>query len=386
MSSEIQILNTIAPIGLARFSNAFTLSENTTQPRGILLRSYQLDANKIKKSVEVIARAGVGVNNIPIKYCTEQGIPVLNTPGANANAVKELVLTGMLMASRNITHAWDYAKQLCGDDDSIDQLVEKNKKQFSGCELSGKRLAVIGLGNIGLRVANIAVELGMNVIGYDAAITVKHAWQLSSQVEQAHSMADAIKQADFVSLHIPLNDKTRHIINTKFFSILKKGAILLNFARAEIVDKKALLKALNTTLRYYVCDFPSADYLQQPNVICLPHLGASTTEAEENCAMMAVDQLMLFLQHGEIKNSVNFPEVSMPRTEGFRIGLVNANVPNMLTQIAAVFSKKNVNIIDMINKSRGDIAYTLLDSEKPINKTTLSELQHIQGIVRVRQF
>lgn len=385
MTYKIQILNNIAQIGLDHFTNYYSVHEKMAAPDAILLRSFKLTDAAISDSVKVIARAGVGVNNIPIDYCSKVGIPVLNTPGANANAVKELVLTGMLMSCRHITRAWDYTKQLCGDDQTVNRVVEQDKKQFAGRELAGKTLAVIGLGNIGLRVANTAVDLDMRVIGFDAAITVKHAWQLSSQVQQAHSLEDAIRTADFVSLHIPLFEKTLGLINADILKKMRPHSVLLNFARAEIVDKDALLSALESHLNYYVCDFPSADFIHNPKVICLPHLGASTQEAEENCAVMAVDQLKLFLEHGEIINSVNFPDVKMPRTEGHRISIVNANVPNMLAQISQTFSSKNINIIDMINKSRGEIAYTLLDLAQPITDDVVTHLEKIKGIIRVRK-
>ncbi len=385
MLHQIQILNNIAQIGLTEFDSKYQLETNPKNPEAILLRSFELSAEQIAATVNVIARAGVGVNNIPIEYCNNLGIPVLNTPGANANAVKELVLTGMLLACRNITQAWYYTQSLSGDDQQLHERVEKDKKQFAGSELAGKTLAVIGLGHIGLRVANAAIDLGMKVIGFDAAITVKHAWQLSSQVTQAHSMLDALQNADYVSLHIPLNDKTKHLFNSKLFAQMKKSSVLLNFSRAEIVEKAALFSALNNNLHYYVCDFPSADFIGKPKIICLPHLGASTQEAEENCAVMAAQQIKSFLEHGEIRNSVNFPEVLMPRSTGFRLAVVNANVPNMLAQISAVFSQKNINIIDMINKSRNEIAYTLLDLEQNVDEATLLQLKKIQGVIRVRK-
>lgn len=385
MPHQIQILNNIAASGLAEFGSNYQLDSAAKNPAAILLRSFDLKPENIAVSVDVIARAGVGVNNIPLEYCNKLGIPVLNTPGANANAVKELVLTGMLLACRNVTQAWFYTQALTGDDAELNVRVEKDKKQFAGTELAGKTLAVIGLGHIGLRVANTAIDLGMKVIGFDAAITVKHAWQLSSQVKQAESMLDALKNADYVSLHIPLNDQTRNLFNEKLFAKMKENSVLLNFSRAEIVEKIALFTALKNNLHYYVCDFPSSDFISNKKIICLPHLGASTQEAEENCAIMAAQQIKLFLESGEIKNSVNFPEVSMPRNQGFRISVVNANVPNMLTQISRVFSQKNINIIDMINKSRGEIAYTLLDLEQNIDEDTLMQLKKIQGVIRVRK-
>lgn len=385
MHHQIQILNNIAQVGLAEFDSKYQLETNPKHPEAILLRSFELGPENIAPTVNVIARAGVGVNNIPIEYCNSLGIPVLNTPGANANAVKELVLTGMLLACRNITQAWIYTQSLEGDDSQLNARVEKDKKQFAGSELVGKTLAVIGLGHIGLRVANTALDLGMKVIGFDAAITVKHAWQLSSQVTQAHSMQDALKNADYVSLHIPLNDKTQNLFDAKLFAQMKPGAVLLNFSRAEIVEKSALFSALKNNLHYYVCDFPSADFIGNQKIICLPHLGASTLEAEENCAVMAAQQIKSFLEHGEIKNSVNFPEVLMPRSTGFRLAIVNANIPNMLAQISSCFSQQNINIIDMINKSRNEIAYTLIDLEHNIDEVTLTQLKNIQGVIRVRK-
>lgn len=382
---KICVYNTISEKGLAVFPQQnYEFLDAPKQADAILLRSHSLHEQDIPGTIKAIARAGAGVNNVPIEQCTLQGIPVFNTPGANANAVKELVIAGLLLAARHICSGWDYTRHLQGDDAVINHEVEQAKKQFAGFELPGKTLAVIGLGAIGLRVANAAIALGMRVIGYDPAITIQHAWQLSAQVEQAATLPQAIAQADFVTLHVPYNEQTKHLINTDTLAKMQANTILLNFARGPIVDNRALLATLETGhIARYVCDFPANALHNNPNVIALPHLGASTQEAQENCAVMAATQLRRFLEDGEIVNAVNFPDATMPRTEGYRLSIVNANVPNMLGQISTTLADHDFNIIDMLNKSRGEIAYTLVDVSQPLTKEVLKALTAINGILRV---
>ena len=381
-------LNNIALKGLAEFDpKHFQVGDDIENPDAILLRSHNLHEYTIPESVRVIGRAGAGTNNIPIQDMTERGIPVLNTPGANANAVKELVITGMLLASRNICSAWHYVQNLEGDDASISAQVEQHKKHFSGFELPGRTLAVIGLGNIGVKVANAAHNLGMNVIGYDPAITVRSAWELDAAVIQADSLGDAISHADFISLHVPLNKHTQNLLDNARFAEMQDGVIVLNFSRDGIIDNKALATALEQNkVGHYVCDFPNNAFKKNPRVIALPHLGASTKEAEENCAVMVAQQIQHYLLNGRIENSVNFPNIKLPYKKGTRLGIVNANVPNMVAQISSTLSNENINIIDMINKSRGEIAYTLLDIETNPTQNLLDELKKIDGVIRARFF
>lgn len=383
----IKTLNAISPVGLGLFNEEdFTVGDNLEHPDALLVRSHDMHNMNIPNSVQVVGRAGAGTNNIPIDKLSAAGVPVMNTPGANANAVKELVITGMLLACRNICHAWQYVQDLDSDDDKImSQTVEKNKNRFAGMELPGRTLGVIGLGNIGLKIANTALDLGMDVIGFDPAMTVKNAWQLSSRVRQAESVEEVIKQSDFLTLHIPFNDKTKGFMNAERLGLLKPNATLLNFARGGVVDAKALQAALDKdALRYYVCDFPSKALQNHPKVISLPHLGASTKEAEENCARMIASQVKDFLKNGNIKFSVNFPDTKMPRTEGYRVAIVNQNVPHMVAQISTVLSAANMNIIDMINKSRGELAYTLIDVSERISPTVMTSLNELDGVIRAR--
>lgn len=382
---NILTLNNIAQIGLDEFNpKHYNVSGAITTPDAILLRSHNMHDMQIPPSTQLIVRAGAGTNNIPIAEMTKLGIPVLNTPGANANAVKELVISGMLLACRNVCAAWDYVNGLKGKAD-IKKEVEANKKNFAGFELPGKTLGVIGLGSIGVKVANAACGLDMKVIGFDPAMTVQNAWELSADVQKADQLGEVFKHSDFISIHVPLIDATKHLINAKAFSTMKKGVVVLNFARDGIIDNQALFTALNSQqVARYVCDFPEPELLEHNNIICLPHLGASTREAEENCAVMAARQIQLFLEDGTIKHSVNFPAVKLPRTEGYRISVINANVPKMVAQISSVLSDANLNIIDMINKSRDHIAYTLLDIDKPASKETLDKMAQIDGVVRVR--
>lgn len=384
---RIRTYNAISPIGLARLPREqFEVGPHVEEPEGILLRSAHLAPEDIPPSVQAVARAGVGTNNIPVADLTARGVPVFNTPGANANAVKELVLAGMLLAARNIIPAWDFAHSLAGDDEAVNQAVEAGKKQFAGFELPGRTLGVIGLGAIGVQVANAALALGMRVIGYDPAITVRHAWQLSANVEQATSLEDLFRRADVLTLHVPLNDGTRHLVNAERLALLKPAPVLLNFARGEIVVEQAVLAALDDgRLRAYVCDFPSAALNANPKVVALPHLGASTGEAEENCAVMAAEALRDFILDGTIRNSVNFPEARLPRIEGTtRLAISNANVPNMVGQISTMLADAGLNISDLLNKSRGDVAYTLIDVDGELPEAVLDKIRGIAGILRAR--
>ncbi|MCB1826781.1 MAG: phosphoglycerate dehydrogenase [Coxiellaceae bacterium] len=384
---KIQTLNNISPTGLSQFdAGRYNISDSSDLPDAIILRSFNMHEMSLPESLYVVGRAGAGTNNIPIDKLTEAGVPVLNTPGANANAVKELVITGMLLACRNICPAWDYARQIEGDDKQLKEQVEKNKKRFSGFELPGKTLGVIGLGNIGVKVANAARYLGMNVIGFDPAITVKNAWELRSSVQQAEKLEQVLAQSDFISLHIPLIDATKNLLNAERLGIMKKGAVLINLARDGIVDNEALFKALTEEhLHTYVCDFPNNRFQNHPSVIALPHLGASTKEAEENCALMIAKQVKDYLENGNIFNSVNFPSTKMSRNDGYRLAVVNRNVPNMVAQISTTLSNADYNIIDMINKSRNEIAYTLIDVNKEIQDDLLMKLMRIEGIVKARK-
>ncbi len=384
---KILTLNNISVEGLERLPrHQYEIASEMPHPDAILLRSYKMHDMELPSTVKAVGRAGAGVNNIPVNKYTQQGIPVFNAPGANANAVKELVIAGMLLGCRNICPAWDFARTQTGDDTAISKQVEANKKNFVGFELPGRTLGVIGLGAIGVVVANAAMGLGMHVIGYDPDITVQRAWQLSSQVQQAMSIDELLTRADFVTFHIPLSDETHHLINAKRLKSMKSGVVLLNFAREGIVDDEALCEAIGSGKVYaYVCDFPNNKLKGHPRVVTLPHLGASTKEAEDNCAIMVADQLRDFLESGQIRNSVNFPEVLMPRNGGYRIAVVNANVPNMLGQISTALAQSGLNIIDMLNKSRGEIAYTLVDVETDIPATAVERIASINGVLSVRK-
>lgn len=384
---HIQTLNHIAPAGLDRLPRErYEVASEIGHPDGIILRSFRMHDIEIPATVKAVARAGAGVNNIPVEKLTDRGIPVFNAPGANANAVKELVLAGMFLASRNIVQAWDYTRALDGDDTAINEAVEKGKKQYVGFELPGKTLGVIGLGAIGVQVANTALDLGMNVLGFDPQITVERAWQLSSNVDQALSVDELCSHANVITVHVPLIDATRGVINADRIRLLPDNAIILNFSRDGIVDEQAVTEALDSgKLHAYVTDFPNRALLKHPKVIALPHLGASTLEAEENCAVMVANQLRDFLENGNIRHSVNFPDVKMPRTEGgYRLAVANANVPNMVGQITTLLAEAELNIIDLINKSRGKVAYTLVDVEAPIPDATLDAISKIEGVLNVR--
>ena len=383
---KILTLNNISVAGLERMPREnYEIASEIQHPDGILLRSFKMHEMDVPESLKAIGRAGAGVNNIPVDEMSSKGVAVFNAPGANANAVKELVIAGMLMGCRNLCQAWDFARQLEGDDETITKQVEAGKKNFGGFELPGRTLGVVGLGAIGRYVANAALDLGMNVIGFDPGITVEGAWQLSSRVGKASSIDELLPKVDFVTFHVPLIDATKHMINAERLKTMRDNAVILNFARNGIIDDEAVSAAIKAGKIYsYVCDFPSNLLKNHERVITLPHLGASTKEAEDNCAIMVAEQVRDYLENGNVKNSVNFPEVNMPRTEGHRMAVVNSNVPNMVGQISSALADKGLNIIDMLNKSRGDLAYTLIDIDKPVEDVLLNELSAIEGVLSVR--
>ncbi len=385
MNRKIQTLNAISKKGLARLPEGYTVANDIAEPDAILVRSQIMHDMPIPSSVLCVGRAGAGTNNIPIKAMSEKGIVVFNTPGANANAVKELVIAGMLMGTRNLFPALRFVSGLVGDDESLHKQVEAGKKRFVGHELRGRTLGIVGLGAIGSLLAESAIQLGMNVIGYDPEITVDAAWRLPSQVRRASNIDDLIKRADFISLHVPLLPATRDLINAERIKSMKKGAILLNFSREGIVNDAAALDGLNEgRLHAYVCDFPSNLLRPHPNFVSLPHLGASTEEAEENCAIMVSEQVADYLENGNIQNSVNFPNIAMPRESKYRLAIANANVPNMLGQISTTLAGAGLNIQNMLNKSRGDMAFTLVDVETEVPAQVVEQLQAIHGVLRVR--
>jgi D-3-phosphoglycerate dehydrogenase / 2-oxoglutarate reductase len=384
---RILTLNNISPRGLERLPRElYEVGPEVADPDAILLRSAELDAAGVAPSVRAIARAGAGVNNIPVAEMSRRGVPVFNSPGANANAVKELVLAGLLLAARNLGPAWLFTRALEGDDETIDREVERGKRQFVGFELPGRTLGVVGLGAIGVEVANSALALGMKVLGYDPQITVQRAWQLSASVEQALSLEDLFARAEAITVHVPLNEATTGLVSARRLALMKPGGTLLNFARAGIVDDAAVIAALDAgRLRGYVCDFPNNALKDHPKVITLPHLGASTGEAEENCAIMAADQLREFLENGNVRNSVNYPEAVLPRLPGTtRLGIANRNVPNMVGQISTALAQHRINIADLLNKSRGEYAYTLIDADGALGAEVLEEIRAIAGVLSAR--
>jgi len=383
---KILTLNNISVAGLDRLPrDRYEVASEMSHPDAILLRSYKMHDMEMPPTVKAIGRAGAGVNNIPVDKMTTLGIPVFNAPGANANAVKELVLAGALLAARNLGQAWRFATALEGDDAGISKNVESGKKNFVGFELPGRTMGVIGLGAIGVKVANACRALGMKVIGYDPTITVQSAWKLASDVQQALSVDDLLSKSDFVTFHVPLTEATTHMINVDRLKLMKPGAVLLNFARNGIVDDEAAVAALDSGQLYaYVCDFPSNLLKNHPRVITLPHLGASTVEAEENCAIMVADEVRDYLENGNISHSVNFPDINLPRNGGYRIAVVNSNVPNMVGQISSDLGKENMNILDMLNRSRENIAMTLLDVATEPSSTLLENLRNIKGVLSVR--
>jgi D-3-phosphoglycerate dehydrogenase len=387
MGYRILTLNSISPRGLERLPpERYQVGPDVTQPDAILVRSAQLEAHAIAPSVRAVGRAGAGVNNVPVAAMSARGVPVFNAPGANANAVKELVLAGLLLAARNLGPAWLFTRALSGDDAAIDAAVERDKKQFTGFELPGRTLGVVGLGAIGVEVANSALALGMKVLGYDPQITVQRAWQLASSVEQARSLDDLFTRADAVTVHVPLNEATSHLVSAARLALMKPGGTLLNFARAAIVDDAAVIAALDSgRLRSYVCDFPNNALKDHAKVVTLPHLGASTGEAEENCAIMVAEQLRDFLENGNVRNSVNYPEAVLPRVPGTaRLAIANSNVPNMVGQISTCLAMHRINIADLLNKSRGEYAYTLIDAEGAVDDRLLAEIRAIEGVLSAR--
>ncbi|HUK05255.1 MAG TPA: phosphoglycerate dehydrogenase [Burkholderiales bacterium] len=383
---EVLVLNPIAQVGLRRLpAERCTVVKESKSPDVILVRSADMHAMTFDAGLKAVGRAGAGVNNIPVKELSRLGVPVFNAPGANANAVKELVVAGLLIAARNLAPALDFVRNLDTRDSGLEKKVEAGKKAYAGVELPGHVLGVIGLGKIGSLVADAAIRLGMQVAGYDPEITVEAAWSLPSQVRKAHSLEELLKAGDFVTLHVPLVEKTRHLVNAKNLKQMKPGAVLLNFSREGVVDDEAVLQALaEKKLRCYVTDFPSAALIGKPGVVALPHLGASTSEAEDNCAVMVCDQVAAYLADGTMENAVNFPDARMPRESPYRLAIANANVPNMLARISQAMGGRKINIHNMLNKSKGEMAYTLVDVDSPVPEAALQELRAIEGVLAVR--
>ncbi|MCK9284206.1 MAG: phosphoglycerate dehydrogenase [Rhodocyclaceae bacterium] len=383
---KVLVLNQISATGLKRLPEGrYTTGKDIKDPDAVLVRSADMHTMEIPASVLAIGRAGAGTNNIPVKAMSQRGVPVFNAPGANANAVKELVIAGMLLAARNLAGALSFVSALDPADPEMDSKVEDGKKSFAGYELAGQTLGIIGLGKIGCLVADAAIKLGMDVLGYDPEITVDAAWSLPSQVKKAHSVAEVLKHAQFVSLHVPLVDATRNLVNAENIGLMRHGAVLLNFSRDGVVNEDAILAALAAKkLGRYICDFPSGTLNGKPGVVALPHLGASTREAEENCALMVADQLVDYLDHGHVRNAVNFPNVEMPRESGYRIAIANANVPNMVGQISTALAQAGLNIHNMVNKSRGEIAYTLVDVDSKVSPALVKSISGIAGVLAVR--
>ncbi|MFT5186165.1 MAG: D-3-phosphoglycerate dehydrogenase [Porticoccaceae bacterium] len=385
---NVRTYNAISAKGLDRFSaEKYVVSEDCVTPEAFILRSQKLHTEIVPDSLLAVARAGAGVNNIPVSDYTEQGIVVFNTPGANANAVKELIVAGLLLGSRDIYGGMSYVQELGHIDDAAEmgKLLEKEKKRFAGTEIVGKTLGVVGLGAIGSIIANLALDLGMNVIGYDPAISVEAAWQLSSRVERMESIEKLLANADFVTLHVPAIPATKHLINTKTLSEMKSTAKILNFAREEIVSTDDMVNALDKgVIAGYISDFPAPALLGRKDVILMPHIGASTEEAEENCAVMAADQLKDFLENGNIHNSVNYPPTKMNRNGGSRITFCNSNVPKVLGQVLSLLADANLNVVDMVNKSRGEIAYNIIDLEGEVDEAVRERVANVDGVMRVR--
>lgn len=386
---DIKTYNAISPIGLAELPDEiYAVDSEVQNPDAIILRSFNLHDEPISDSVLAVARAGAGVNNVPVEDMTERGIPVFNAPGANANAVKELVITGILMASRNVVDAVAYVKSLNGDDKQLAKLVEDGKKKYKGSELTVKTLGVIGMGAIGYRVANTAIGLGMKVLGYDPTMTIKNAWQVSSDVEQVEDIEEIFSRSDFVTVHVPLLDVTRGLIDKNKVGLMKPGATLLNFSRDEIVDEQVVIAALDEgKLAKYVTDFPNNLTYSHDKVIALPHLGASTDEAEDICAVMVAQQLRDFLENGNISNSVNFPEVYLKQGSGARITLAHKNASGVLSKITGVIAAHELNVSDILNKSKNDQAYTIIDLDSnSVEIKVIEELQELDHVKKVRLF
>ncbi|HEY8241903.1 MAG: phosphoglycerate dehydrogenase [Vicinamibacteria bacterium] len=383
---RILTLNQISSHGLHRFPSArYTVGKSVDEPDAIIVRSHDMHAMALPSSVKAIGRAGAGTNNIPVAEMSKRGVPVFNAPGANANAVKELVLTALLLGARNVVPAIRYVEKLDPKAADLEARVEDGKKQFGGIELPHRTLGIVGLGAIGGLVADIAIKLGMKAIGFDPEITVDAAWRLPASVRKANSIDEVVKHADFLTLHVPLLPVTRHLIDARRLALAKPGAVLLNFARDAIVDEEAVVAALRAQkLKAYITDFPSARLIGEPGVIALPHLGASTLEAEDNSAVMVVDQVREFLEQGTIVNAVNFPHVEMEREVPHRVAIANANVPNMLGQISSTMAGAGLNIHNMVNRSRGEMAYTLVDTDSPVAAEVIAKLAAIHGVLSVR--
>ncbi len=380
----IQTLNNISPVGLDKLPrDSYEIASEMGNPDAILVRSAKMHEMEIGNNLKAVGRAGAGVNNIPLDKMSDKGVVVFNAPGANANAVKELVISSMLLASRNICQAWDYVNRLPLD--NLKTAVEDGKKNYAGSELPGKTLGIVGLGAIGVQIANAADALGMKVVGFDPNITIKSAWKLSADVEQALNIDELFAQSDFVSFHVPLVEGTKNLLNAERIALLPAGATILNFARDGIIDEDALITALEAgKVKYYVTDFPIDDKKDHERVIALPHLGASTIEAEDNCAIMVANQVKDYLENGNVTNSVNFPEAKMPRLGNVRLSITHQNIPNMVGQISTILADAGINIIDMLNKSRNEIAYTLIDLESEISDTVVGSLQQVEGALSVR--
>ena len=385
---KIMTVNKISPRGLELFPrDQYEVASELSNPDAIIVRSSPLHEMEFPASVKAIARAGVGTNNIPVERCTEKGIVVFNTPGANANAVKELVVAGLLLSCRRIHEGINWTKSLLGQTTDIPGMVEQNKNQFAGPELLGKTLGVIGLGAIGVMVANAAVGIGMRVIGFDPFISVESAWRLSREVIRAEGLESLLRQSDFLTLHTPLTDKTRGLLNEERFAVMKKGVRIMNFARGGLVNNEDLIEALKTgQVAKYVTDFPEEKLLKIENVLCIPHLGASTPEAEENCAIMAANQLKTFLETGNITRSVNFPDCTLERTGKVRLTVSNFNIPNMVGQITAILAEEKINISDLLNRHKDGIAYNIIDLDSDLSAEALLRIQAIEGVIRVRKF
>jgi D-3-phosphoglycerate dehydrogenase len=383
---KVRTLNSIAVAGLDRLPrDRYEVASELAQPDAVLLRSYKMHDMPLPSSLLAVGRAGAGTNNIPVAKLSKLGVPVFNTPGANANAVKELVIAGLLMAARNLPQALDFVRTLKASGEELDKAVESGKKAFVGFELPKRTLGVVGLGAIGVEVANAALRLGMNVLGYDPAITVQHAWALSSGVQKAVNLDDLFARSDVVTVHVPLTKATDKLVNAARLDSMRRGGVILNFSRDAIVDSDAVVAALNAgKLLGYVTDFPTRALLDHPKVICLPHLGASTVEAEENCAVMVVDNLREFLENGNVTRSVNFPETVLQRTRPNRVAIPHKNVPNMVAQILTCLAAQNINIADMLNHSRDELSYTLVDLDTQPSEATLERIRGIDGILSVR--
>jgi D-3-phosphoglycerate dehydrogenase len=381
---NIQVLNNISPLGLEKFPKEFyVVSNSKDNPDAILVRSAKMHDIDIGNSLKAVGRAGAGVNNIPLQKMSDNGVVVFNTPGANANAVKELVISSMLLASRNICQGWSYVNDLPLD--NLKATVEDGKKQYSGSELPGKTLGIVGLGAIGVEIANAASMLGMDVIGYDPSISKKNAWKISSDVEEALSLEELFSRSDFVSFHVPLVEATKNLLNAKRIALLPQGCVVINMSRDGIVDEEELIKSLDSgNVKYYVTDFPIDEKKNHERVIALPHLGASTSEAEDNCALMIAKQVKEYLENGNIINSVNFPDAKMPRAGQERLAITHRNVPNMVRQITKAIAEEEANIVDMLNKSKGEFAYTLIDIEEKIPNSVIDNIKKVEGILKVR--